>query len=391
MKPTGTSSIARRVFLALFIAVAVAFAPGCRGCKSDGASAPSGSASATVGFLLPLGTETGAQARRGGELAIRHLNAEFAGRVHFDARWDDDRDEPATAGTRMEALATSSNVLGVVGPVNSGPAIAAADIGNRRHITLVSPLASTPALAQPNDYFFRTWPSDASEGTFASGYVRTSLRLDRIVILHVGAPYGQGLARAFGDDFRSHGGTILESIEYPPDTQTFGALAGRVIDRAPQALYFVGYPPDMAEILRELRSRSVAFPVVSAAIVADPSVAQLAGQNVEGVIFPFPATFDPASGDEAMRRFATDYRSAYGQDPSFVAAQAYDATMLLGRAIANGSHGSELPSRESVMQALSNAGQVQGATGAFRLDANGDAVREFRMYEIRSGRMAPRP
>jgi branched-chain amino acid transport system substrate-binding protein len=384
MKSTSGSLVTRRVFLAVLLSIVAACTGGCRGCKTDGAPA-------RIGFLLPLGTETGAQARKGGELAIRDLNAEFAGTVHFEARWEDDRDEPATAGTGMEALATSADVLGVVGPVNSGPAIAAADVGNRRHISLVSPLASTPALAKPDDYFFRTWPSDASEGTFASGYVRTTLRLQRIVLLHVGAPYGQGLAHAFAADFRSHGGTILDTIEYPPDTQTFGALAKRVVDSSPQVLYFVGYPPDMAELLRVLRSRSPAFPVVSAAIVADPSVARLAGKNVEGVIFPFPATFDSGVVDAAMRRFATDYKAAYGQDPGFVAAQAYDATMLIGRAIGKGAHGSQLPSRESIMRTLSNTGQVQGTTGPFHFDANGDAVRQFRMYEIRGGRMVPRP
>lgn len=360
------------------------------GCRPSGTTNPDTNTTATIGMLLPLGSETGTQARKGAELALRDLN-NSGQPVHFEARWEDERGEPTAAGTRAEALAADSKVLGVIGPVNSGPAIAAADVANRQHLTLISPLASTPALAKPHDYFFRTWTSDAAEAQFESTYAREQMHLNEIVLLHVGAAYGQDLARAFAADFQSRGGKVLDTIEYPPDTQSFSPIVNRVIGRSPQAVYFVGYPPDMAEVLRELRSRRVTFPILSAAIVADPSVASLAGANVEGVMFPFPATFDPSGTSAAMKKFSDDYKKVNNEEPSFIAAQAYDATMLLAQAIntARGNR-STLPTREEVEKALDSIKRYDGATGTFVFDDNGDAIRTFRMYEIRNGRMTPR-
>jgi branched-chain amino acid transport system substrate-binding protein len=364
---------------------------GVAACRSASNINSTANTTATIGMLLPLGSETGTQARKGAELAVRHLNNNSGQSIRFEARWEDERGEPTAAGTRTEALAADSKVLGVVGPINSGPAIAAADVANRQHLVLISPLASTPTLAKPHDYFFRTWTSDAAEAQFESTYARDQLRVSQILILHVGAAYGQDLARAFAADFKSRGGTIVDTIEYPPDTQSFSPIINRVIARSPQAVYFVGYPPDTAEVLRELRSRRVAFPILAAAIISDPSVSSLAGANAEGVMFPFPATFDPSGTSAAMKKFADDYKKAYNEDPGFIAAQAYDATMILAQAIntARGNR-STLPTREEVEKALDSIERYDGATGTFVFDENGDAVRTFRMYEIREGRMTPR-
>jgi len=360
------------------------------GCDPPANTNSSGNVSTTIGMLLPLGSETGTQARKGAELALRELNA-TSGPLQFEARWEDERGEPTAAGTRAEALASDAKVLGIVGPINSGPAIAAADVANRQRLVLISPLASTPVLAKPHDFFFRTWTSDAAEAQFESGYARDELRVNDLVILHIGAAYGQDLAKAFAADFQSRGGRVVDTIEYPPDTQSFGPIVNRVISRSPQALYFVGYPPDIAEILREIRSRRVNFLILGAAIISDPSVFSLAGKNVEGVMFPFPATFDPTGTSAAMKKFTDDYKKANNEEPSFIAAQAYDATMLLGQAIktARGTR-STMPTREEVEKALDSIDRYDGATGTFVFDDNGDAIRTFRMYEIRDGRMVPR-
>lgn len=346
--------------------------------------------SAKIGFVLPLGDENGRHARQGAEVALDELNQTYGDRLSLNGRWEDSRGEPVATGTRMEALASDESVLGVVGPINSGPATNAADVANRNQLVLISPLASTPVLAQPDDFFFRTFPSDAAEAHFAADFARNRLKVGRIVVLYIDAPYGQSLISAFVEAFEEIGGQVLDTIQYKGNTQTFGPFVDRVQSQSPEALYYVGYPPDIAEVLRELRSRKVAFPVLSAAIIADPSVATLAGENVEGVMFPFPSTYRTQHGTDKMIEFREDYRKKFGEDPSFVAAQAYDAVVMLGQAIITAQEDSQaLPSRGQIREALEKMDELEGATGTFHLDVNGDAVRQFRMYRIQNGQMTP--
>lgn len=340
----------------------------------------------TIGILLPLGTFTGEQAKNGCELAIRHLNS--AGSSIFKGLWEDSRSNPSAAGTRMEFLVSKKNVLGIVGPISSAPAVAVQDIANRARIVTISPLASTPALSKANDYFYRTWPSDASDAKYSSQYIKTSLKKDSAVVLYIGASYGIGLAEAFEKDFKAIGGTIRDVIQYPGDTQTFGPIAKRVIQNAPDVLYYVGYPPDMAEVLRELHTRQINFPVVSSAIVSDPTVVKLAGKYAENIMFPFPVTFDTKGTTSEMILFLKDYKELYGEEPSFIAAQAYDSFMLLAKGIHKvGTN--DLPTREQIQNAMRSIKSFSGATGTFTLDQNGDAVRDFQMFHIKNGTMAP--
>jgi len=373
------------VGLLLYFALQMTFIP-----TGQCANTTKMAATVKIGFLLPLGTITGDRSRKGCELAIRHLNKKHAGSYKFMAEWEDSRKNPSASGTRMEELAADINIIGVIGPVDSGPAIAAADVSNRSNLVTISPLASTPALSSPGDFFYRTWPSDASDASVASKYTREVLSKEKAVVLNIGAPYGQGLAKAFVNDFHKRGGKVLDTIEYPANMQTFGSIATRVIKQKPDVLYFVGYPPDMAEILRELRSRNISFPIVSAAIVSDPTVVKLAGKNLDGVIFPFPNTFNPKNSSNEMRTFFQEYKDAFGTDPGFLAAQSYDSTMLVAHAILLAAKGgTKVPTRGEVHKAMEEIRAFSGATGNFQLDENGDAIREFQMFKILNGAMSP--
>jgi len=362
------------------------------GCASNGttdSNVEPKTVTAKIGALLPLGENTGQQARQGIEVAVEALNLDDS-QIRFEVKWEDSMGEPSVSSTRMETLSDDASVLGIVGPVKSTPAVAAADVANRNGVVLISPLASTRALAQPNDCFFRTWPSDATEAKHSADFTFSELGARKVVVLNIGAEYGQGLAGAFADYFKAQGGEVLESIEYPADAQKFGAYVERVEGGNPDALYYVGHPPDMAEVLREIRSRELKLTVVSAAIVADPSVAKLAGENAEGLIFPFPVTYDERGDSPQMAEFRRRFEDKFGANPSFISAQAYDAAMLLGKAIRSAQVSQEgLPTRQDVKRAVSARGDCEGATGSFRLDNNGDAVRTFQMFQIKDGQMAP--
>jgi ABC-type branched-subunit amino acid transport system substrate-binding protein len=89
-----------------------------------------------------------------------------------------------------------------------------------------------------------------------------------------------------------------------------------------------------------------------------------------------------------MKSFFDAYKMAYKEDPSFIAAQAYDSFKLLVTAIKKAIDKSDkAPTRENVHVAMESIKTFSGATGNFNLDENGDAVRQFQMYQIINGKM----
>jgi len=358
----------------------------CALCAACGPKETDATPLAKIGVLLPLGSDDGVLARRGAELAFKDLTERYGGSIHFQPEWEDSRGDPDNAGARAGDLARDPAVLGIVGPVNSAPARSAVGVANREGVVLVSPMASTPTLSSAGDFFFRTWPSDATEAAFVAQFTRAQLGVEKVFVMYIGNEYGIEIAKRFGSSFQEDGGSIVASVEYPEETEEFAALVARVLATSVEDLYFVGYPIEIAAFLKELRSRDSRLRVLSTAMMADPRVTSAAGENAEGVVFPFPDTYVSGSGIASMEHFQERFLSTFGEAPGFLAAQTYDAVTLLGEAIVAASVDG-LPDRERVRQAIDNIHEFEGATGRFRLDVNGDALREFEMYVIRNGEM----
>ena len=99
-------------------------------------------------------------------LAINDINSFLASggcNLKFAAAIDDYALNDQTALTDLQNF-EASGVAVVVGPLNSGTAQAILTSANTNHVVLISPSSTSPALALPNDYLFRTVPNDAAQG-----------------------------------------------------------------------------------------------------------------------------------------------------------------------------------------------------------------------------------
>ena len=87
----------------------------------------------------------------------------WAGKVSFHVVALDYALDATKAQTDMNTF-KSQGISVVVGPLNSGAAGALLQFANSNQIVLISPSSTSPALAIPNDYLFRTAPTDVHQG-----------------------------------------------------------------------------------------------------------------------------------------------------------------------------------------------------------------------------------
>ena len=188
----------------------------------------------TIGALNDLSGQLSSQGAgdlASENLAITDVNAytQSAGcNLTFKLNAVDYKLDNPTALAQLQAMAAAGIQI-VIGPLNSGTAAAILGYANSNHIVLLSPSSTSPALAIPNDYLFRTAPNDA-----AQGQADARILLDRgakgVIIVNRDDTYGNGLANATKTFLQKDSSSVVIKGPYKYDTTTtdFSAILAQI-------------------------------------------------------------------------------------------------------------------------------------------------------------------
>jgi branched-chain amino acid transport system substrate-binding protein len=318
----------------------------------------------------------GAMNQRGIELALEQVNAEggIDGRP-LRALMRNDKGEGSRAVTIAAELLAMPEVVAVVGHVNSGTMVAAARVYNEG-LPAVSTTASTPDLSGISPWVFRVISSDSVNGRDLARHARAS-GFTRAAILYENNAYGRGLAQSFERNFA---GTIVAIDPIPSveagDVEPFVAWIAR---RAPDVVFVAGTEASGLAVLREARRQGVRAAFLGSdgwtGIVREPQLA-------EGAMVGAPFTAEDPRDE--VRRFVAAFRARFGMEPDGNAALAYDATMLVARALRDGA-----TTRAAVrdwLAARATTAPFPGVTGPIAFHASGDVVGTgYVMTRVRRG------
>jgi len=154
----------------------------------DGAAA----ADLKIGFTLSLtgGTDDyGKAARMGAELALKEYNDKggYKGQK-VEAVIYDDETKPAKGVENVTRLITRDKVFAIVGPVNSGVALAIIDIAQKNQIPLMDTIATAEQIIEryqnaPKSYIFRVSLNDGIQTSIMLNYINAR-KYQRIGLMH---------------------------------------------------------------------------------------------------------------------------------------------------------------------------------------------------------------
>ncbi|GAC1515541.1 MAG: ABC transporter substrate-binding protein [Gemmatimonadaceae bacterium] len=328
-----------------------------------------------IGLVINLQKNGSESLARGAELAVEHLNAERdAQRPPFILR----RPPADVTGIVHAAAALRDNpsVVGIVGSSDSGGTLDAAGVfADEEHqganaVVAVSPTATSPALSGRSPWLFRVCPSDAAASRAVARFARDSLAARRAAIIYRNDAFGRDWTKVFSAEFRSGGGTIVERDPYLSEISEWQAYAAYLRHLAPDVILFPGTPSDAERLLAAMKLAGVSVPVIGGDAMSEVRV------NPGDPRVRFTAFFlaDRATTPEA-HAFVQTYRRRYGQPPDQRAALAYDATMVIGRAVhAVGRD------RKKVRDYIATYGDTHpaliGATGTIGFDPRNDILRK---------------
>jgi branched-chain amino acid transport system substrate-binding protein len=322
------------------------------------------SAVVSIGAAGPWKEGFGAMNRRGLEMAVQEINEQglIRGRTLRVESRDDEGDGSIAAKVAGEFVATPE-IVAVVGHVTSGAMAAAAPLYDDGRLAAIATTATSPDLTGISPWVFRVISSDSTNG-FDLARFAAQRGKRRAAILYENDTYGRGLTESFRRHFR---GEVVSLDPIAGDTRDFEPYVSYYRQLAPDIVFVAGTEASGMAVLREARRQNLRTTFLGSdgwtGIVADPGAA-------EGAYVGAP--FSPQDPRPEAQQFVAAFRKKYGRLPDGNAALAYDATMLVARAIdAVG------PDRERIREWLAELdaeNAYPGVTGPIRFRPDGDPV-----------------
>jgi branched-chain amino acid transport system substrate-binding protein len=346
-----------------------------------------GDAPIHLGVAGPLERSNGVSMRLAAEMAVEEINR--AGGIHgrpLALVFKDDDARPEQAIAVAAELRADVRVVAVIGHVNSGATIAAAEIYNdaENGLLQISPASSAPAVSDAGAWTFRVCPSDLQHGPALAQWTYANLGLRRAAVLYANDEYGRGVLESFSNAFAEAGGEVVARDPYLPGLfqrdDTLDPYLERAIRNGADALMIAGQADAGLRIVQAARRLGYSGPVLGADGLTN---LKDAGGDAEGVFIS--SAFLPDRPSAKAQAFVRAYAARYEELPDHRGAMTYDAIHLLAQALREIG-----PDRRRLRDYVASIGSgrpaFEGVSGTIAFDANGDvAGKEVAVGIVRQG------
>jgi branched-chain amino acid transport system substrate-binding protein len=309
-----------------------------------------------IGIGGPLTTTSagfGVEMKQAAELAVDERNA--AGGVagaKIVAMAMDDKADAETGKAVAKSFCDDPAILGVVGHVNSGVAIATGQIYADCGLAVITPMASNPKVTESGfATLFRLTNRDDRKGPGLARYLMQKMGKTRALVVDDGTPYGVGLADQFVAGFGA-GGTVVARKSVHVGDKDFADFV-KSFPKEFDVLFFAGIR-EGALILKEMRAQGLDQLFTCGDGCWDTKAfiqaAEGTATKAEGVRILSAA---PAIGTvPGSSEFGARYTAKYGPINNY-AASSYDSARVLMAAIAEAATARQgVPTRADVVAAL---------------------------------------
>jgi branched-chain amino acid transport system substrate-binding protein len=358
-----------------------------------------------LGTLLPQSGQLaffGDRVLKGIQLAVHTYNSqEPENRVELLIK--DTEGSPDKAAAGLNELA-SKGIVAVIGPLLTKEAEALVPLLEKVKVPVITPAASGEGLGKLSPWLFRNALTNSTQAAAAAQFA-IEHKLKKFVIFYPDDAYGKDLMRLFTKDLERKA-EILATVAYPPDVKDFGPYARKVMEidlrskKVPipdddaerkklfqeylpsfDALYLPGHADQVGLIIPQLAYYNIKdITLIGSNDWHSPALLERAGRHVEGAVFV--DGFFPESADPAVKPVIDAYRSAYQEEPDILAAQAYDAAMMV-LTLVKEHKDTPLAIRDGLL-ALKD---YPGISGSTTFPGNGEAQKKLFLITAQDGKL----
>ncbi|MFZ4301103.1 branched-chain amino acid ABC transporter substrate-binding protein [Streptomyces cinereoruber] len=335
------------------------------------------------------------------DLAVKtaNKNNEVPG-VTFKIEALDDQAVPASGQANATKLVGNKDVLGVVGPLNSGVSQQMQGVFAAAKLAQVSPANTNPALSQGDNWgkgefkrpfatYFRTAATDVVQGKFAAQYLFKDAGKKKVYVVDDKQTYGAGLAAIFSDEFKRLGGQVVGTDHVTVKETDFSATADKVKSSGADSVYFGGQYPEGGLLSDQIKKTGAKIPVMGGDGIYDPAFISASAEANDGDLAT--SIGYPVEKLDTAKKFIADYNAGGYKDPyAAYGGYSYDAGWAIIQAVKAvvAANSGKLPSdaRAKVTEALGKV-SFDGVTGKVSFDEFGDTTnKQLTVYKVEGGK-----
>lgn len=372
--------------------------------KGGGGDNAGGTTTVVIGVDAPLTgslSALGQGIKNSVDLAVQtaNKNKEVPG-VTFKIEGLDDQAVPASGQANATKLVGNKDVVGVVGPLNSGVSQQMQGVFAAANLAQVSPANTNPSLSQGDNWgkgdfkrpfktYFRTAATDVVQGKFAAQYLFKDAGKKKVFVVDDKQTYGAGLATIFSDEFKRLGGQVVGTDHVTVKETDFSSTADKVKASGADSVYFGGQYPEGGLLSDQIKKTGAKIPTMGGDGIYDPAFISASGEANDGDLatsIGYPVEKLPTA-----KKFIEDYNAAGFKDPyAAYGGYSYDAGWAIIQAVKAvvAANGGKLPSdaRAKVTEALGKV-SFDGVTGKVSFDEYGDTTnKQLTVYKVEGGK-----
>src|SRR3989344_1145479 len=280
-----------------------------------------------------------------------------------------------------QKLINVDKVQVIVGGFCSSESLSAAPIAAAAKVTLFSPGSSSPALTNVSPFFFRNYPSDATQGKVLAEIAYNDKKWKNVAFIQEQTDYALGVNKAFSENFTVMGGKVTKE-EFPSSTTDFRSILAKIKSQNPDALFVDSQTPAAAaRIFKQLQDMKWSPKLlVSDAVSGDPETVSTYKTLLEDTL---AAEFGN-SNNSKFKHMVDIYKAKHNVEPPYqgYAQTEFDALFMVVDGIKTvGYNGAKLASWSRTIK------EWEGASGKVTIQADGDRASGHVAKVIKSGKV----
>lgn len=277
----------------------------------------------------------------GAMLAVDQINAKggIGGKkIEFiNINTESDNTKAVTAAKR---LVEQSDVVALVGPMNSGSSYAIIDTVQRAAIPMISNGGSRGIVlpAAEKKWIFLSPLTDVLVQSVMMADMKKR-GISKIALLHADSPFGTSGRDQLEKNAASFGITLVTQQSYTNDDKDMTPQLTKIRGAGVEAVVLWATGPGQAIAVKNYRQLDLTQPLYLSHAANDFNFLRLAGGSADDVLIPSSKIYvtsvlgaaDPQK--PLLEQFVRDYQDKYSKPPATFAGNAYDAMMMIAEGI----------------------------------------------------------
>lgn len=373
-------------------AKAPAKAPAAAPAAAVPAPAPAAAVTVKIGAIFAVtgpASNLGAPEAKTAQMLVDEINAKGGIKgVKLELIIKDSKANPENAISFAKQLIEEDKVFAIIGPSTSGETMKIKSICETAKTILLSCAAAEVIVDPVAKYVFKTPQNDryAAQKIFETmkkmGLTKAGIVSSNTGFGNAGKAQLEKLAPTLGVE-------ILISEVYDKEATDLTAVLTKVKAKNVQAVINWSIEPAQAILAKNMKQLAMKIPLFQSHGFGNIQYVKAAGEAAEGIIFPCGRLLIANSLPETnlqkalLLKYKTDYEAKFKEDVSTFGGHAYDAILILTKAIEVAG-----ADKEKVRDAIENLKNVVGTAGVFNFSAtdhNGLTIDAFEMLTVKGG------